>query len=190
MRHPRLLLIGHGRHGKDTAAEYLEAKYGMKFTSSSWFCAQEVLWDAWGCAVYDSIEEMFEDRVNHRVLWMQMISAYNTPNKAKTAETMIERGFDMYVGMRRLDELQECRRRFIFDKIIWVDRSEHLPPEVGSTDLRPEHADVILDNNGTLVELGWKVDELLKEHVVPFHMDKLEAEARRATAPDQVRSLP
>lgn len=150
---PKLLVIGYARHGKDTAAQMLADIYGFQFTSSSWFCAQEVLWDAWGCAVYDSIEEMFEDRVNHRVLWMQMISAYNTPDKTMTAKTMFERGFDMYVGMRRLDELMACREAGIVDHVVWVDRSKHLPPETGSTDIHRQHADLVLDNNGDLGDL-------------------------------------
>lgn len=162
---PKLLLIGYARHGKDTAAQMLSDIYGFKFTSSSWFVAQEVLWDAWGCAVYPTIEEMFEDRVNHRVLWMQMISAYNTPDKTRTARTMFERGFDMYVGMRRLDELLACRKAGIVDHIIWVDRSKHLPPEIGSTDIHAEHADIILDNNGDLGDLEENVLNLGAEIV-------------------------
>lgn len=165
MKLPKLLLIGYARHGKDTAAQMLADIYGFKFTSSSWFCAQEVLWDAWGCAVYDSIEEMFEDRVNHRVLWMQMISAYNTPDKTKTARTMFERGYDMYVGMRRLDELMACREAGIVDHIIWVDRSKHLPSETGSTDIHAHHADIILDNNGDLGDLEENILDLGAEIV-------------------------
>ena len=162
MRH-KLLILGDARHGKDTVGTILQEEYDYKFSSSSWFCAQETIWPNWGCAVYGSIHEMFEDRVNHRVLWMQMISAYNTPDKAKTARTMIERGSDMYVGMRRADELAECRRQGIFHKVVWVDRSEHLPREVGSTDLDPSMADVILDNNGSL--------EDLKRNVRAFHAE-------------------
>lgn len=162
---PKLLIIGHARHGKDTVGEILRDTHGFKFTSSSWFCAQETIWENWGCAVYETIEQMFEDRVNHRVLWMQMISAYNTPDKARTARTMIERGYDMYVGMRRADELAECRFQRIFDLIVWVDRSKHQPPEIGSTDLSPEMADVILDNNGTIQDLQDNLAKLLEPYL-------------------------
>jgi hypothetical protein len=31
----RLMLLGHGRHGKDTVAEILNRKYGLTFQSSS-----------------------------------------------------------------------------------------------------------------------------------------------------------
>ncbi|ANJ20765.1 thymidylate synthase [Roseobacter phage RD-1410W1-01] len=166
MTKPKLLILGYGRHGKDTVAEMLQ-NYGFNFMSSSEFVGREILWDAWGSAVYDTFEEMFADRSNHRVLWMQMISAYNTPDKTKTASTMLERGYDMYVGMRRFDELQACKEAGIFDKIIWVDRSEHLPPEEGSMDITKENcgADVIIYNNGSLAQLEQSVAVLVEEYL-------------------------
>ena len=120
---PKLLIIGHARHGKDTVGEILADEYGYRFTSSSHFCGVETIWPNWGCAVYPDFDAMFADRVNHRKLWGDMISAYNTPDKTKTAATMIERGYDLYVGMRRRDELEACRAAGVFDYVLWVDRS-------------------------------------------------------------------
>jgi hypothetical protein len=158
---PKLLILGYGRHGKDTVAEFLQDDYGFKFTSSSLFVAKEVMWDNWGCAKYPTFEAMFEDRSNHRVTWMEMISAYNTPDKTKTATTMLERGFDLYVGMRRLDELEACKAAKIFDAIIWVDASERHPPETGSMDITLENsgADFVIDNNGPEEAI---VDEIVR----------------------------
>lgn len=159
---PKLLIIGHGRHGKDTVGEILRDKYGYSFTSSSWFCVEETIWDNWGCAVYDTIEDCYEDRSNHRTLWAQMISAYNIPDKTNTAKTMLSRGFDMYVGMRMLDELEACKAQGVFDWVIWVDRSKHLPEEpLASMNLRAEHADLTIDNNGTLEDLEREVDRII-----------------------------
>lgn len=167
---PKLLIIGYARHGKDTVGEILRDDYGYKFTSSSMFVAQEVMWDNWGCAVYNDFDEMFEDRVNHRVLWMQMISAFNTPDKTNTASTMLSRGFDMYVGMRRLDELEACREKGVFDYVVWVDGSERHPPETGSMDITLENAkpDFIVDNNGTLQDLHTNVFDLAQKLGVNF----------------------
>lgn len=156
---PKLLIIGHGRHGKDTVGEMLRDNYGFKFTSSSWFCAEETIWDNWGCAVYNNIDECYADRSNHRTLWAQMISAYNIPDKTKTASTMLSRGFDMYVGMRMRDELEACKANGVFDHIVWVDRSQHLPDEpLGSMNLTRDDADHIIDNNGTLDDLARNVE--------------------------------
>jgi hypothetical protein len=159
MRKPRLLLLGYARHGKDTVAEMLRDKHGFRFVSSSEFVGREIIWENWGKIRYPTFEAMFEDRVNWRVQWMEMIAIYNTPDKSKTARTMLERGYDMYVGMRRMDELEASRD--LFDHIVWVDRSEHLPPETGSMDITRDNAepDYIIDNNGTLEDLERKVDD-------------------------------
>ena len=165
MRKPRLLILGYGRHGKDTVAEMLRDKHGFSFISSSEFVGREVMWDNWGIARYNSFEAMFDDRMNCRQIWMEMVSAFNTPDKARTARTMLERGYDMYVGMRRLDELLACREALLFDYVVWVDRSEHLPPETGSMDITRDSAepDFVIDNNGTLADLEKAVDYMVEQ---------------------------
>jgi hypothetical protein len=39
----RLLLIGHGRHGKDSAGDILRDRYGLRSVSSSEFAAQKAV---------------------------------------------------------------------------------------------------------------------------------------------------
>lgn len=153
MRRPRILLLGYARHGKDTVAEILRDKHGFKFVSSSEFVGREIIWETWGCTRYSSFEVMFEDRVNWRELWMNLISEYNTPDKTRTARTMLERGYDLYVGMRRLDELEASRD--LFDYVVWVDRAKHLPKEIGSMDITERNVqwDFKIDNNDTLEDL-------------------------------------
>jgi hypothetical protein len=93
---------------------------------------------------------MFADRVNHRKTWADLISAYNTPDKTRTAKTMLDRGFDMYVGMRRRDELNACHDSKLFDYVIWVDALRRLPPESAeSMELDASDADIYFDNNGS-----------------------------------------
>ena len=158
---PKLLIIGYARHGKDTVAEILHKKHGFKFMSSSEFVGREIIWENWGKIRYPTFEAMFEDRMNWRKQWMEMISLYNTPDKSRTARTMLSRGYDMYVGMRRLDELISSRS--LFDYVVWVDRSKHLPPETGSMDITESNAqwDYKIDNNGTLEDLERNVDSFV-----------------------------
>jgi hypothetical protein len=50
----------------------------------------------------------------------------------------------------------------VFDYAIWVDRSDHLPPESkDSMSLEQWMADFTIDNNGTLEELEFNLDRLM-----------------------------
>ena len=160
-RKPRLLIIGHARHGKDTVAEKISDKMGLKFTSSSVFVGKEIIWPTWGSQRYSSFGDMFADRVNHRKTWADLISAYNTPDKTRTAKTMLERGYDMYVGMRKRDEFNACCEAGLFDHIIWVDALSRLPPEgKDSMELMACHANIYLDNNGSEDYVNYFVKEI------------------------------
>lgn len=162
-RKPRLLIIGHACHGKDTVAEMIRDVMGLKFTSSSVFVGQEAIWPMWGQERYDSFHAMFEDRVNHRGLWFNLITAYNTPDKARTGRTMLEQGFDMYVGMRNVDEYKACIEACLFDEVIWVDRNQYQPPESKSSmTIDSSVATIVVNNNKTLEELGQTILDLQK----------------------------
>lgn len=148
---PRLLIIGHARHGKDTAAEYLRDEHGYKFASSSAWCGINFLWPVWGKNLYDSPQAMLEDSGNHRPKWAELISEFNTPDKVATVRGMFHDGFRVYVGMRKRDEFEAAMAGKWFDHVMWIDRSAHLPDEPStSMELTREDANVFIDNNGSL----------------------------------------
>lgn len=162
-RKPKLLIIGHARHGKDTMAEKIRDKMDLAFTSSSIFVGEECIWPSWGMERYKTFDDMFADRINYRKTWADLISAYNTPNKTRTAKTMLDRGYDMYVGMRKQDEFHACRAINLFDHIIWVDALKRLPPEPkDSNEMVPAMADLYFDNNGSIEVMDLFVENLQK----------------------------
>jgi dephospho-CoA kinase len=159
----KLLIIGHARHGKDTFAELLEKDFGLKFKSSSQAAADIFLFDAlkdkYG---YETPEQCFEDRVNHRPEWYEMICDYNKDDRAKLAKGILTLT-DCYVGMRDRDEITECIKQGLFDLIIWVDASDRLPLESpDSFNIDKSCADIIIDNNGTFDEFKARVARIGK----------------------------
>ena len=159
----KVLIIGNMRHGKDSLAEILNDQFGLKFKSSSQAAAEIFIYDElkekYG---YQTPEECFEDRMNHRPEWYQMICDYNKNDRAKLAKGILELA-DCYVGMRDRDEIKECIRQELFDLIIWVDASKRLPLEsADSFNIDPSCADIILENNGTFEEFKEKVMRLGK----------------------------
>lgn len=163
MSNLKLLVIGHGRHGKDTVCEILEKNYNFSFESSSKFCSKlfiyDQLKDKYG---YASEEECYEDRHNHRAEWYNAICDYNEKDAA-TLGREIFKEHDIYCGLRNKREFYAMKNTGVFDYAIWVDRSDHLPPESkDSMSLEQWMADYTIDNNRDLNQLMFSVYQLIE----------------------------
>lgn len=156
----RLLIIGHGRHGKDAVGDILSAEYGVRGVSSSKFAAQKAVFPLVS-DLYSDWRAAYEDRAQHRDLWFHAIAAYNLRPGPMLAEQILE-GHDVYTGMRKVDEFK--RSRHLFDLVIWVDASKRLPLEsAGSMELSADLADWVVDNNGLEAALPGEVAKLAAE---------------------------
>lgn len=154
----KLLILGHGRHGKDTVAEYLRDAHGVSFVSSSMFLAETVVRPALVAhgLVYDSLDECYADRVNHRELWRDIIAEHNRDDPARLAKAVLAVS-DCYVGMRTDREYLAARP--LFDAVFWIDASARGLPNDPSLTI-PFRSDqiVMIDNNGTLAETYAQMD--------------------------------
>jgi dephospho-CoA kinase len=160
---PKLLVIGHGRHGKDTVCEILRDEYGYTFESSSKFCSKLFIYDdlkdKYG---YANEEECYADRHSHRAEWYNAICDYNVPDAATLGREMFD-AYDIYCGLRNKREFFAMQNTGVFDYCIWVDRSNHLPSESkDSMSLEQWMADFTIDNNGTLDDLWFNTRQLMK----------------------------
>lgn len=158
----KLMVMGHGRHGKDTACEILRDRFGLDFISSSFAAAETVVYpvvkDMLG---YQTVEECYNDRSNHRALWFQLIKAYNHLDGARLARAIYSR-VDVYCGIRNRVEFQAIKAARLFDYAIWVDASDRLPPEsTESCTVTRDDADYVLDNNGAADELPLMVEQMV-----------------------------
>ncbi len=158
-----VIIFGHKQHGKDTACEYLEAKYGVSFASSSLFACQLFLFEQMRKEghSYETIEECFADRVNHRKYWYEAIRDYNTPDKTRLGTKLFSKN-DVYCGIRDLEEFQALKAAGMVRLAIFIDASGRLEkedPESMKMDI--EDADIVITNNGTLEEFYTKLDRLM-----------------------------
>jgi len=154
----KILILGHARHGKDTFAEILRDHFGLKFKSSSVAASEIFLYDTLKDKYeYETPEECFEDRVNHRQEWHELIVDYNKDDRARLAKDILKDA-DCYVGMRSGLEIDECKIQGLFDIIVWVDASERLPLEPKeSFNIDISYADFIVPNHGTYEEFEERV---------------------------------
>jgi dephospho-CoA kinase len=156
----KLCIIGYGRHGKDTCAEIITNKTGLKSLSSSMFCSEKIVFpklkNLYG---YINPEDCFNDRSNHRKEWYELIKDYCKNDLTRLTREIIENS-DIYIGIRDIHEFKASKH--LFDLVIWVDASERLVPEsVDSCTVTKDCADIIIENNGTFEEFYGKVTRLI-----------------------------
>jgi len=156
-----LLIAGYARHGKDTAAEFFRDNFGLTFKSSSLAAEEIFIFDALKDKYqYKTIQECFDDRVNHRAEWADMINEYNKEDGSRLARSILKSS-NCYVGMRDPHEVNACLEAGLFDLVIWIDACERLPKEdISSIKITKDIADVIIENNDT--------EEIFKEKLLRF----------------------
>ncbi len=148
----KLLVLGYARHGKDSVCGLL----GLPWISSSEFAGRKVVWPRMQDR-YETWEQCFEDRHNHRETWFQLISEYNRDNPARLCSEVLEHS-DVYCGMRAAREFEASRH--LVDLTIWVDavwRLGYNDPTMGIT---ADQCDLRIDNNGSLEDLKHKIQRI------------------------------
>lgn len=157
-----VLVLGHGRHGKDEFAARLAMRIGIKFASSSQFACERVVFPWFQQFFpnhYENPEECFNDRQNWRALWHLLICEYNSEDKTRlTREIMIEN--NAYVGMRAADELEACMNANIFTHVFWIDAGDRVEAEdVSSCSVEYDYETMCLvDNSGDFEQLQEEVE--------------------------------
>lgn len=161
---PKIILLGHGRHGKDTVADLLRDRHGFNPMGSSLFACERVVlpWFRTAGWPYPSLQACYADRGNHRATWFDLICAYNRDDPARLARELFAAGHDVYIGMRSAREFAAARD--LADVVVWVDALERLPAEpADSFDLDPAAVcDWRISNNGTPAELEERVEDFVR----------------------------
>lgn len=161
----KIMIFGHGRHGKDTAANVLAQHMNCRPLASSWVACQLFLFKQLKQAGYgyNTPEEAWEDRLSSngmRQFWFERIRQYNDGDRTRLMRG-VYRQTDIYIGIRCRDELTEGIKTSLVDLAIWVDAAQRLPcePQTSITCTR-EQADIVIDNNGTEGEFLRRVNRL------------------------------
>ena len=155
----KLLIIGKAGHGKDTLAEYLSEKYYCKCQSSSSFANELFIFDTLKDKYhYNTLEECYNDRINHRVEWYDLICIYNKEDASKLSKELLKY-HNVYNGMRDDKEFEQSKH--LFDLIIYIDANERLSNDDLTMKIDKNKAHIIITNNGTKQEFYNKIDQLL-----------------------------
>jgi hypothetical protein len=160
---PRILILGHGRHGKDTVGELLEP-YGFVTGCSSAFMAEYVrdYLESRGIVYYPDAHKAWENRHKYRKSWFDAIQEYNKGDPARMCRDLMA-SHDVYTGLRGKDEYAEAVS--MFDLVIWVNRPWFALEPKSSMELEYDPSTMYrIDNDGTLDELAQHVDYLIEDY--------------------------
>ncbi len=167
---PKIMVIGHARHGKDTIANLLEKRYGFRNKSAAMIAAEFIIYPIslstidYNWPNYNSFLECFNDKHSHREAWFKTIQKFNASDKANLARLVYSES-DVYCGVRDAAELWTIHEDNRYDLCIWVDASERLPLEPStSITVHQCMADVVINNNGTEFALEDSLRAIMKAY--------------------------
>lgn len=158
----KLVITGYAEHGKGTVCSILSEKpYHWKSMSSSMLANELFIFDRLkDIYAYKTPQECFNDRRNKRDIWYNMIREFNTPDKVRLARILLS-SYDIYDGVRCIEEFNAMKENGLYDYSIWVDASFRKPVESSSSmTVRKEHCDFIIDNNGDIKQLKQNISSL------------------------------
>jgi hypothetical protein len=142
-------IVGPGRSGKDTAAEFLRDEFGLRYTHGTSKWAASIVWASMtqhGYCRYDTADEAWEDRHNHRALWAKIIGRYNEADPTRLYRDCIANQ-DVLTGLRWRSEFLACRAAKLVDCWLWIDRPGCLDP---TCEITAADCDFTIRNDGTL----------------------------------------
>lgn len=146
----KILVLGHGDHGKDEFAEYLSAYTGLRYISSSLFACERAIWPHMQDE-YPNMLACFEDRSNNRTFWKHKIRRYNGNRPDRLVKELLAE-YDIYVGLRHHEEYEVAQH--YFDIIYWVDASLRVGTLDSSLSIPYDlNKHLRIDNNGSKLQL-------------------------------------
>ncbi len=111
----RILVVGHGRAGKDTACEYLAGVTRLRFAgSTSVFLARHV-----AARLGVPEEEAYRSRHANRSLWHRVGNQVRRHDPGLLLRESLAHA-EIAAGVRDLAEIEVCRREGLADLIVWV----------------------------------------------------------------------
>ena len=152
----KIAIVGPGRSGKDTAAEWLDWGGILKY----WGSCSRVICPHAARHLGISEEEAWETRHQHRDLWRKIGDHLRRVNRddAYLARLTLKHG-DVCVGIRARAEMDAVLAEKLVDLVIWIEKPDVEPDD--TLEFGDDVADVILKNDGTLGRLYHRLGRLV-----------------------------
>lgn len=151
----KLLLVGHGRAGKDEAGEYLAKITNLKFAgTTSLYLAKYVAKE-----LGRSEAEVYATRHADRDEWYRIGNELRLNDPGVLVRESMENG-DIIGGVRDIEEVVYCRENNVVDLIVWIENNR--VPVDPTLKFTSREADIIIQNNWGLGEYHGRLRRLAK----------------------------
>jgi hypothetical protein len=154
----RVIFVGHGRAGKDTACEHFAAVTGLRNagTTSKYLC--EYVAAKLGLPPDVAYARRHEsDRM--RIFWYDAGNELRAGGPATLVRMAFEHG-EITGGLRDGAELEAVRAEGLADLIVWV-ANDRVPVDP-TVKFDERHCDIVVPNHGTLAEFRGRLDRLAR----------------------------
>lgn len=151
---PTLAILGMGRAGKDTAAEYVCARTGLTYAGSS---SNRLCKFVAHCAGLGE-EQAFAERHQHRDFWVTVGNLVRGTDLLLLVRIALGWG-DMAVGLRGGPEVRGCKTAGVVDCRVWID-NPRVPPDF-TVEFAAADCDLVVPNHGSLDEFHAQLRKLL-----------------------------
>lgn len=139
---PAVCLVGMGRAGKDTAGEYLSARFKLRPPKSSSLNALPLVATMAGTTE----ERAYRERHQNRKFWIEACNAIRGDDYATLTRWCLA-VCDVVIGIRGDREFATVLREGVVDLTVWVDRDVPADPTV---EFARGDCDVVVENHTTL----------------------------------------
>lgn len=155
MNIPVIGFCGHGRAGKDTAAEFLCGHTPAVYPGSASSMVLPVVATALGI----SPEQAWAERHQNRQFWIEFCHAFRDRDYSLLVRMCLGAG-DVAVGIRGRLELEHAVAEGVLGMTLWIDNNRVQPDP--TVEYGPEDCDFVIPNHGSRMELYARMRKFIK----------------------------
>lgn len=146
----RILIVGNGRAGKDTACEYLAKVTQLRFAgTTSIYLAKYV-----AARLGVSDEEAYKTRHLNRNFWHRVGNEIRRQDPGRLIRESLQNA-EIVGGIRDLEEIAVCKREHLIDLIVWIENKR--VPRDSTVTFSEKDCDIVIQNHWTLEDFSQRL---------------------------------
>jgi hypothetical protein len=157
----RILIVGHGRVGKDTACEYLARITHLRFAGSTSVYLARYVAERLGV----SEQEAYLTRHSNRNFWHRVGNEVRRRDPGLLIRESLLHA-EIVGGVRDLEEINICRQEHLVDLIVWIS-NERVKSD-STVKFTKRDCDIIVPNHWSLEEFHLRLLRLAQFAGLPM----------------------